>query len=198
MESVEQHFRASADTIQGCAQSLAPVIAIAATALLDCFDAKRKLMICGNGGSAADAQHFSSELLNRYDRERRELPGIALTTDASTLTAIGNDYEFAEVFAKQVRALAQPGDLLLVITTSGNSVNILRAVAAAHESGIRCIALNGKSGGKLNDHLSGDDVNILVPSDTTAHVQEVHGVVIHCLCALIDEAILGQTGDTHD
>jgi D-sedoheptulose 7-phosphate isomerase len=190
-DSVENHFRTSAATIQECALSLSPLIAGAAAAILECFNSNAKLMICGNGGSAADAQHLSSECLNRYDRERRELPAIALTTDASTLTAIGNDYEYSEVFAKQVRALSQPGDLLLVITTSGNSDNLIRAVDAAHEKGIRCIALNGKSGGKLNDHLHQDDVNILVPSDTTAHIQEVHGVIIHCICVLIDEAILG-------
>ena len=189
IDIVDQHFRASAAAIHESAATLAPAIGVAAELILNCFRSGGKLLICGNGGSAADAQHFSAELLNRYKRERPELPGIALTTDTSTLTAIGNDYDFSDVFAKQVRALARPGDLLMIITTSGNSANIIRAVDAAHQKEIRCIALNGKSGGELNNHLSQDDVNILVPSDVTAHVQEVHGVVIHCLCELIDEDI---------
>lgn len=147
-------------------------------------------MICGNGGSAADAQHLSSELLNRYKRERRELPGIALTTDASTLTSIGNDYDYSKVFSKQVSALGQANDLLMVITTSGNSANLINAVRAAHDRSVRCIALNGKSGGKLNDELADDDINLIVKGDVTARIQEVHGLIIHCLCELIDCYIL--------
>ena len=147
-------------------------------------------MICGNGGSAADAQHLSSELLNRYKRERRELPGIALTTDASTITSIGNDYDYSEVFSKQVNALGQPNDVLMVISTSGNSANLVNAVRSAHEKSVRCVALNGKGGGKLNNELSEDDLNIIVKGDVTARIQEVHGLIIHCLCELIDSFIL--------
>jgi D-sedoheptulose 7-phosphate isomerase len=155
-----------------------------------CFEDGGKLMICGNGGSAADAQHLSSELLNRYRRERRELPGIALTTDASTLTSISNDYDYSEVFSKQVRALGQNNDLLMVITTSGNSANLSKAVQAAHDKSVRCIALNGKGGGELGSVLSEHDINIIVAGDVTARIQEVHGLIIHCLCELLDQYIL--------
>lgn len=184
-----EHFKASAASILDN-QHLAPEITAAAEMIMACFNQGGKLMICGNGGSAADAQHLSSELLNRYRRERRELPGIALTTDASTLTSIGNDYDFAEVFAKQVSALAQPNDILLLITTSGNSANLLAAVAVAHKKSIKCIALNGKGGGKLASVLNSDDLNLVVKGDVTARIQEVHGLIIHCLCELIDTYIL--------
>lgn len=187
---ISEHFQASAESILAN-QDLATDIINAAQSIINCFDKGGKLMICGNGGSAADAQHLSSELLNRYHRERPELPGIALTTDASTLTSIGNDYDYSEVFSKQVRALAQPNDILMVITTSGNSGNILKAVEAAHDKSISCIALNGKSGGKLNPVLNDKDVNIVVKGDVTARIQEVHGLIIHCLCEIIDEHILG-------
>ena len=186
---IKQHFVASAQSLADN-QFLEPLIEQAAIAMFECFEAGGKLMICGNGGSAADAQHLSAELLNRYHRERRELPGITLTTDASTLTAIGNDYHFDEVFSKQVRALSQSNDLLMVITTSGGSNNIVEAVAAAHEKSIRCIALNGKDGGKLNPVLNENDINIQVKGDVTARIQEVHGLIIHCLCELVDSYIL--------
>lgn len=187
---IKQHFAASAESIIAN-QSLAPIIKTAAEKIIECFENGGKLMICGNGGSAADAQHLSSELLNRYHRERPELPGITLTTDGSTLTSIGNDYDYNQVFSKQVKALGQKNDLLMVITTSGNSGNILQAVSAAHEKSLTCIALNGKSGGKLNTALNDDDINIIVSGDVTARIQEVHGLIIHCLCELIDEHILG-------
>lgn len=186
---IKQHFEASAASILEN-KMLEPQIEHAAQTIYQCFLAGGKLMICGNGGSAADAQHLSAELLNRYHRERRELPGIALTTDASTLTAIGNDYDFSDVFAKQVKALGQANDLLMVITTSGGSENIIKAVQAAHEKSVSCIALNGKSGGQLNAQLDQDDINIIVKGDTTARIQEVHGLIIHCLCDLIDSYIL--------
>ena len=187
---ISEHFQASADSILAN-QHLAADITNAAKKIIQCFEQGGKLMICGNGGSAADAQHLSSELLNRYHRERPELPGIALTTDASTLTSIGNDYDYNQVFSKQVKALAQPHDVLMVITTSGNSGNILQAVEAAHEKSISCIALNGKSGGKLNPLFNEGDINIVVKGDVTARIQEVHGLIIHCLCEIIDEHILG-------
>ncbi len=186
---IQQHFQASAASISNNL-SLEPLIQQAAEKIYACFEQGGKLMICGNGGSSADAQHLSAELLNRYHRERRELPGIALTTDAATLTAIGNDYDFNEVFAKQIKALASKNDLLMVITTSGNSANIIQGVAAAHEKSINCIALNGKNGGKLSNKLKSSDLDIIVNGDVTARIQEVHGLIIHCLCDLIDSYIL--------
>lgn len=190
IETVRKHFQDSAESILQN-QHLDQQIVSAAEIIYQSFLNNGKLLICGNGGSAADAQHLSSELLNRYKRERRELPGIALTTDASTLTSIGNDYHFDEVFAKQVKALAQPNDVLLAITTSGNSANIIQAIEAAHsKTSVRCIILNGKGGGKLNESLNDQDLNIVVESDVTARIQEVHGLIIHCLCELIDQYIL--------
>lgn len=186
---IKQHFTQSADSILDNLH-LETQIQAAAELIYQSFEQGGKLLICGNGGSAADAQHLSSELLNRYKRERRELPGLALTTDASTLTSIGNDYDYSEVFSKQVSALANKNDVLMVITTSGNSANLLKACAVAHDKSVRCIALNGKGGGKLADVLHGDDINIVVSGDVTARIQEVHGLIIHCLCELIDSYVL--------
>jgi len=186
---IKQHFQASAASILNN-QHLEAEIKAVAQLMYNCFESGGKIMICGNGGSAADAQHLSSELLNRYHRERRELPGIALTTDASTITAIGNDYDYSEVFSKQVKALGQANDVLMVITSSGNSDNLVKAVRAAHDKSVRCIALNGKNGGKLNSELNNKDLNIIVKGDVTARIQEVHGLIIHCLCELIDSYIL--------
>jgi D-sedoheptulose 7-phosphate isomerase len=151
-----------------------------------------KLLSCGNGGSAADAQHFSSEMINRFERERPGLPAIALTTDSSTLTSIANDYRFDQVFERQIHALGQPGDLLLAISTSGSSPNVIRAVLAAHERDMFVIALSGRDGGELATQLAEADVEIRVPSESTARIQEVHLLVIHCLCDLIDQQLLGQ------
>ena len=187
--AVLQYFTESAESILAN-QHLTDSIVVAANKIIACFENGGKLLICGNGGSAADAQHLSSELLNRYHRERPELPGIALTTDTSTLTSIGNDYSYDEVFAKQIRALANPQDIVMVITTSGNSGNILAAVNAAHEKSASCLTLNGKSGGKLSPILHDNDVDIVVSGTSTARIQEVHGLIIHCLCELIDEHIL--------
>lgn len=184
-----QHFKDSAASILDN-QHLVADIEAAAQAIYASFNAGGKLLICGNGGSAADAQHLSSELLNRYHRERRELPGITLTTDASTITAIGNDYDYSQVFSKQVSALANANDILMVISTSGNSENLLKAVEKAHEKSVRCIALNGKGGGKLSPLLNQDDIDIVVKGTVTARIQEVHGLIIHCICELIDSYIL--------
>lgn len=189
MSFITDQFQSSAASILDN-QHLASQIEQTAKAIYDCFQSGGKLMICGNGGSAADAQHLSSELLNRYDRDRRELPGIALTTDASTITSIGNDYDYSEVFSKQVSALGRPEDLLMLISTSGNSENLLKAAQIAHTKPMRCIALNGKGGGKLNAELNTNDINIVVKGDTTARIQEVHGLIIHCFCELIDSYIL--------
>lgn len=186
------NFEASIQTLRDVMGELAPLVASGAGHMIQALLTDRKILACGNGGSAADAQHFSAELLNRFERERPGLPAISLTTDTSTLTSIANDYHYDEVFSKQVRALGQPGDVLLAISTSGNSANVLRAVEAAHERGMTVVALNGRSGGELAGVLAGSDVNICVRANSTARIQEVHGLVIHCLCDLIDFQLLGQ------
>jgi D-sedoheptulose 7-phosphate isomerase len=179
-------------TMRDTMDELAPLITQGAGRMLQALLTDRKILVCGNGGSAADAQHFSAELLNRFERERPGLPAISLTTDTSTITSIANDYHFDDIFAKQVRALGQAGDILFGITTSGNSPNVLRAVTAAHERGMIVVALNGRSGGELTGMLQGQDVNLCVRGPSTARIQEVHGLVIHCLCDLIDHQLLGQ------
>jgi D-sedoheptulose 7-phosphate isomerase len=189
---VKNNFQESILTTQNCMEDLAPIIAQAASHMIQALLTDRKILVCGNGGSAADAQHFSAELLNRFERERPGLPAIALTTDTSTITAIANDYHFDDIFSKQVRALGQAGDVLLGISTSGNSRNVIRAIEAAHERGIVCVALNGREGGEITGLLASQDVNICVPGTSTARIQEVHGIVIHCLCDLIDYQLLGQ------
>lgn len=190
---IKGHFQDSMLSMREAMDALTPQIAVAAQRMAQALLADHKILACGNGGSAADAQHFSAELLNRFERERPGLPGIALTTDTSTLTAIANDYHFHEVFSKQVRAIGQQGDVLLAITTSGNSPNVLRAVEAAHERGIVCVGLTGRDGGQMANLLANSDVHICVPNNSTARIQEVHGIVIHCLCDLIDYQLLGQT-----
>jgi D-sedoheptulose 7-phosphate isomerase len=159
----------------------------AALKLASCLENKHKILTCGNGGSAGDAQHFSSEMLNRFERERRALPAIALTCDNFTLTSIANDYNFDDVFAKQIDALGQNGDTLLAITTSGNSANILKAVKIAHKKSMNIIALTGKDGGKLKYNLTTNDIELRVMSNSTARIQEVHLLIIHCLCDIIDK-----------
>ena len=159
---------------------------------LDPVDNPGKLLACGNGGSAADAQHFAAEMVGRFERERPELPAIALTTDTSILTAVANDYDFAQVFSRQVRALGRAGDVLLAISTSGNSGNVCAAITAAHEREMRVVALTGKGGGRMNELLTQDDVHICVPHSTTTRIQEVHLLTIHCLCDAIDTSLLGD------
>lgn len=151
-----------------------------------------KVLSCGNGGSAGDAQHFSSEMLNRYERDRPGLPAIALTTDSSTVTSIANDSDFSNVFSRQIEALGQPSDLLLAISTSGNSTNVNRAIASAHERDMNIVALTGRDGGGLVKLLAPGDVEIRVPSDVTARIQETHLLIIHCLCDLVDHQLLGS------
>jgi len=150
-----------------------------------------KILACGNGGSAADAQHFAAELVGRFERERPGLAAIALTTDSSIVTAIGNDYGYNIVFARQVEALGQPGDILLAISTSGNSANVIAAIEAARQREMTVIALTGKGGGRIGDMLDEFDIHLCVPSDRTARIQEVHLLTLHCLCDGIDEALLG-------
>ena len=189
---VRGHFAESIATKQTAAEQLVESIAAAGRVISDALLDDGKILSCGNGGSAADAQHFSSELLNRFEMERPGLPALALTTDSSTLTSISNDYSYEEVFSKQVRALGKPQDVLLGISTSGNSENVIRAIAAAHERNMKVVALTGRDGGRMADAFAVDDVEIRVPATRTARIQEVHLVVIHCLCDLIDAALLGN------
>jgi D-sedoheptulose 7-phosphate isomerase len=188
---VNSHFAESAQLKLDAAAALAGPITTAAERMVQCLMNDGKIMSCGNGGSAADAQHFAAELLNRFEMERPGLAAIALTTDSSTLTSIANDYDFNQVFSKQVRALGLANDILLAISTSGNSPNVLEAVEAAHERGIAIVALTGRGGGQLTAVLGEDDVHICVPAQSTARIQEVHLLVLHCLCDAIDCLLLG-------
>ena len=192
-QRIEQQFIDSADLKYQAAQVLSKPIAAAVQALLACVTSGGKVLACGNGGSAADAQHFAAEFVGRFERERPELGAIALTTDSSILTAIANDYDFNQIFVKQVRALGQPGDVLLAISTSGNSANILAAIEAAHEREMTIVAMTGKGGGKIGMALRDTDVHICVPHDRTARIQEVHLLVLHCLCDGVDTQLLGET-----
>jgi D-sedoheptulose 7-phosphate isomerase len=185
------HFTASIETKQASLEQLCEAIEFAAQRIVHALLNDRKVLSCGNGGSAGDAQHFSSEMLNRFERDRPGLPAIALTTDSSTLTSIANDYHFDEVFAKQLRAIGHAGDILLIYTTSGNSGNVLKAAAAAHDKDIAVIALTGKDGGALAKMLNDNDLELRVPSQSTARIQEVHLLITHCLCDLIDHQLFG-------
>jgi D-sedoheptulose 7-phosphate isomerase len=191
-DRIISHFGASIETKTLSAEELPPYIEQAAQLMVEALLQGGKILSCGNGGSAGDSQHFSSELLNRFERERPSLPAIALTTDTSTLTSIANDYSYNEVFSKQIRALGNPGDVLLAISTSGNSANVVQAIQAAHEREMIVVALSGKDGGHMSSLLTGADVEIRVPADVTARIQEVHLLVIHCLCDLIDCALFGE------
>jgi len=190
-ERVTNIFTSHIETAQTAMNEVSTDIVDAATLMTNALLADHKILSCGNGGSASDAQHFSSELLNRFERERPGLPAIALTTDSSTITSISNDYTFDDIFSKQVSALGQQGDVLLAISTSGNSANILRAVMAAHQRQMRCVVLSGKTGGDLVGILEDDDVFLSIPAKSTARIQEIHIIVIHCLCDLIDTQLLG-------
>jgi D-sedoheptulose 7-phosphate isomerase len=192
-QRIHQHFTDSADLKYQAAEALATPISRAIEAMWTAVTNGGKVLACGNGGSAADAQHFAAEFVGRYERERPELAALALTTDTSIITAIANDYSFNEIYAKQVRALGQAGDVLLAITTSGNSANILAAIEAAHSRDMTVIALTGKGGGKMNDVLQETDIHICVPHDRTARIQEVHLLTIHCLCDGVDAMLLGET-----
>ena len=190
-ERVRNHFEESVAIKRESVDALTSAIAAGAAMISRCLLDDGKVLSCGNGGSAADAQHFSSELLNRFEMERPGLPALALTTDSSTLTSIANDYSYDQVFSKQVRALGQRGDVLLAISTSGQSASVNLAVEAARERGMSVVALSGRDGGTMAPLLGPEDVEIRVPSDRTARIQEVHLLAIHCLCDLIDSSLLG-------
>jgi phosphoheptose isomerase len=188
---IGQLFQDSIDTKLQAMEVLPESIASAASMMTSCMTNGNKIMSCGNGGSAADAQHFSSEMLNRFEMERPALPAIALTTDTSTITSIANDYSYEEIFSKQIKALGQSGDILLAISTSGNSGNVEKAVKTAKERGIHIVALLGGDGGSITRLLDEQDAEIRAPSNSTARIQEVHLLTIHCLCDLIDRNLLG-------
>ncbi|NOQ68616.1 MAG: phosphoheptose isomerase [Gammaproteobacteria bacterium] len=188
---INKNFQDSISTKQLSSEILAEPISRSAQIITQCFLNGGKVLSCGNGGSAGDAQHFSSEMLNRYEMERPGLPAIALTTDSSTVTSIANDYNYNQVFSKQITALGHSGDVLLAISTSGNSENVNMAIDAAHDREMTVIALDGKSGGEMAARLSLNDIEICVPSESTARIQEVHLLVIHCICDLVDHQLLG-------
>ena len=189
---IRQHFADSAQLKFDAVDALAPAVARAAALMTECLLADGKILACGNGGSAADAQHFSAEFVGRYERERPELAAIALTTDSSIITAIANDYDFNAIFSRQVRALGQPGDVLLAISTSGNSGNVLAAIEAAHEREMVVVGLSGRGGGKMSHALRDTDVHICVPHERTARIQEVHILALHCICDAVDAQLLGD------
>ena len=189
---VTRHFEDSAQTKLDAAEMLAPPISAAIDLLTGSLLSGGKILACGNGGSAADAQHFAAELVGRFEAERQELAAIALTTDSSILTAVGNDYAFDHIFSRQVRALGHAGDVLIAISTSGNSGNVIEAIRAAQEADMRVIALTGKDGGKIAQMLGDNDIQLNVPANRTARIQETHLLIIHCLCDGIDSLLLGD------
>lgn len=191
-QRIVAHFHESAELKIQAAAELAPSIEQAVELLFTALSNGNKILACGNGGSAADCQHFAAELVGRFERERLPLPAMALTTDTSILTAVGNDYSFKDIFTKQVQAFGQPGDVLLALSTSGNSANVVAAVEAALERDMRVVALTGKGGGALARILTDMDVHICVPHERTARIQEVHLLTIHCLCDGIDVALFGE------
>ena len=188
---VAAHFAESARLKLQAAEALGAPVARAGALLAESLKNGGKALACSNGGSAADAQHFAAELVNRFEAERPPLAGVALTTDTSTLTSIANDYAYQQVFAKQLRAIGRRGDVLLAISTSGNSANVVEALHVAHELGVRVIGLTGNGGGKMAPLLTADDVHICVPHKSTARIQEVHLLVLHCLCDAIDFQLFG-------
>ena len=187
---IEQQFKDSIDTKQASIELLSPLVLSAVELMFNSINQGGKILACGNGGSAADAQHFAAELVGRFERERQELGAIALTTDSSILTAIGNDYGYDEVFSKQVRALGKPQDVLLAISTSGNSKNVILAIEAAKKIGMGIIAFTGRGGGQIKNLVGQPNIHLCVPSDRTARIQETHLLLLHCLCDGIDHLLL--------
>ena len=192
IERIYENFRDSVQAKEWALDSMAANIAEATNRMVAALSDGKKILACGNGGSAADAQHFAAELVGRFERERPGLAALALTTDSSILTAVGNDYGFDNIFSKQVQALGQAGDILLAISTSGNSNNVLAAIRSAQERDINVIALTGKGGGVLAEILGENDIHLCVPHNRTARIQEVHLLTIHCLCDGIDHLLLGN------
>lgn len=191
---IQDNFKESIDIKLKSLDLLAPAIVRAAELMTACLLSEHKILSCGNGGSAAEAQRFSGQMLNRFEVERPGLPAISLNTDASTLTSIANDYQYADIFSKQIRALGQPGDILLAISTSGESHNIIHAIDASHERQMNIIALTGREGGQLADLIQVNDIEIRVPSWSSARIQEIHSVIINCICDLVDHQLLGIEG----
>jgi len=189
---IQKHFEDSAQVKLHSKSVLAQPISVATQAMVTCLQKEGKILCCGNGGSAADSQHFAAELVNRFEIERPGLAAIALTTDSSVLTSIANDYDYNQIFSKQVNALGKKGDVLLAISTSGNSVNVVAAIAAAQEKNIRVVALTGRDGGKMGAMLKADDIHICVPDKVTARIQEVHLLSLHCICDGIDHILYGD------
>lgn len=192
LERIRHNFSESIQTKINAADTLLTIIGAAAEKIVQCLLDGHKIMTCGNGGSACDALHFSSEMINRFKHDRPSLPAIALTADIATLTSISNDASYSEVFAKQIRALGQPGDLLLAFTTSGNSSNVLNAIKAAHDREMKVVVMTGYDGGKLPGLLKEDDIEIRVPAHDTARIQETHLLIIHCLCDIVDFQLFGH------
>ena len=191
-QRVRAQFESSAATKRAALDAMAAPITRAVELMVAALNDGHKILACGNGGSAGDCQHFAAELVGRFERERPGLAAIALTTDTSILTAVANDYDYTQVFAKQVQALGRPGDVLLAISTSGNSANVIAAIEVAHRRGIRVVALSGKGGGAMRGLLLDADIELCVPADRTARIQEVHLLTVHCLCDGIDCLLLGE------
>jgi D-sedoheptulose 7-phosphate isomerase len=189
---LKQHFDEGIELRRKMAETMPEAIARAGTALAEALKAGRKVLACGNGGSAADSQHFAAEIVGRFERERPGMPAIALTVDTSAMTAIANDYDWNSVFSKQVQALGQAGDFLLGISTSGNSKNVLEAMKAAHEKNMVVIALTGRDGGAMAKMLGPTDHHLNVAHPRTMRVQEIHLLAIHCLCEVVDNVIFGE------
>ena len=189
---IHKQFEDSAQVKLQSKNVLTQPIAQTAQAMADCLHHDGKILCCGNGGSAADSQHFAAELINRFEMERPALAAIALTTDSSVLTSIANDYDYNQIFSKQVLGLGRKGDVLLAISTSGNSVNVVAAIEAAHERNMRVVALTGRDGGKMGAMLKQGDIHICVPAQVTARIQEVHLLALHCICDGIDQLLFGE------
>lgn len=192
MRRVQAQFEASIETKRRALEVLSAPICAATEAMAAALSADGKILACGNGGSAGDAQHFAAELVGRFERERRGLAAVALTTDTSILTAVANDYDYTQIFSKQVEALGRRGDVLFAISTSGNSANVIAAIDAAHARGVRVVAMTGKDGGKIAKLLRADDIELRVPAERTARIQEVHLLALHCLCDGIDTLLFGE------